>query len=277
MTLVVCEASKFGIAMAADSAITQTFHQSLKLTSGCPVPPNVMIGAQKLVPIRSINAAVAVWGFGAVGMPKQFNKPEVNIPIDQFLIDFSNTVSDKETLEDVGNRLAVLIEERLSDKDHGGIHICGYARENGIEFPALYHIHSRPLQLHRDYPFQEGWTVSKWLEILQNLKDDAFFQICNGAYEPYKHLNAHLYTMMQSLKTEYNFVCPELTRFSSPLEARGRFLKLSVEIICEFYSMSNRIESIARPVSWITISPEGIQHFEPSSFAGETLKRDYDI
>ena len=82
MTLVISEVSKFGIVMAADSAITQTFCQSWTLSSGKQVPPTVRTGAQKIVPIRAIDATIAVWGFGTVGTP---NHLDARIPVDQFL------------------------------------------------------------------------------------------------------------------------------------------------------------------------------------------------
>jgi hypothetical protein len=60
MTLVVSEVTKFGIAMAADSAITESYPSHWTLTSGSPAPPTVRLGAQKIIPIYAKNAAIAV-------------------------------------------------------------------------------------------------------------------------------------------------------------------------------------------------------------------------
>jgi len=111
------------------------------------------------------------------------------IPIDQFLIDFSRTVDSKDSLEDVGNRLADLVNQRISNIEPGGFHLCGYCQENGIKFPALYHIHSRPLTLHRDFPFELKLTVESWLEKLQNFRDDESYHIRNGEYDTYSYFS----------------------------------------------------------------------------------------
>jgi hypothetical protein len=53
MTLVMTEVSSYGVAMAADSAVTF---------------PNgrVYVGAQKLLPVPQINAGLSLWGRGSV-------------------------------------------------------------------------------------------------------------------------------------------------------------------------------------------------------------------
>jgi hypothetical protein len=53
MTLVLTEVSNFGVAMAADSAIT--FPED-----------RVYVGAQKLLPVYQINAGLSIWGRGDV-------------------------------------------------------------------------------------------------------------------------------------------------------------------------------------------------------------------
>ena len=53
MTLVMTEVSTYGVAMAADSAIT--------LPDG-----RVYIGAQKLLPVPILNAGLSIWGRGSV-------------------------------------------------------------------------------------------------------------------------------------------------------------------------------------------------------------------
>lgn len=53
MSLVLTELSNHGVAMAADAAVT------------CP-SGRVFVGAQKLLPVRILNAGVSVWGLGRV-------------------------------------------------------------------------------------------------------------------------------------------------------------------------------------------------------------------
>ena len=265
MTLVVSEVSKFGIAMAADSAITEQFPPSWVLSSGNSVPPTVRTGSQKIIPIKSINAAISVWGFGRVGTP---NDKDAQVPIDRFLLDFAAPVGNGESLEEIGNRLANTVNDRIRIGEvRGGFHLAGYTWEGEKRFPALYHIHTghRPegpheqLKLYRDFPFGSGRSVDQWLNELESTT----FWIRNGLYDTYSYFQSYLNDLMNRLQKETNFICPDHSRFPTPLEARGRFLRLQIQTICEFYRLSNRLETIAMPISWITISPVGIEYFEP--------------
>jgi hypothetical protein len=265
MTLIVSEVSKFGIAMAADSAITERYPPSWVLTSGVLAPPTVRTGAQKLILINVIDAAISVWGFGAVGT---LNDPDARIPIDHFLLDFANSVVEDQSLEGVGNRLADLVNSRIRVGEiRGGFHLAGYTQEGGRRFPALYHIHTghnlegpqESLKLYRDYPFGIGLNVDQWLRKLET----NIYWLRNGLYDTYAYFSKYLNELMVRLEKETKFICPDYSQFPTKLEARGRFLKLQIQIICEFYRLSNRLETIAMPISWVTISPEGIEHFEP--------------
>ncbi len=265
MTLVVSEVSKYGIAMAADSAITEVYPSSYELFSGRQTPPTVRIGAQKIIPIAKLNSAISVWGIGSVGTP---DNPEAQIPVDRFLVDFVELVDENESLEDIGNRLANTINSRIRVGEiRGGFHLAGFSKQGDILFPALYHIHTgpnpngphEPMRLHLDYPFRSGRSVPQWIQELETTT----FWLRNGLFDTYAYFSDYLNRLMERLKRETNFICPDYERFSSPLEARGRFLKLQIQTICEFYRLSNRLETIAMPISWITISEEGIQNFEP--------------
>ncbi len=265
MTLIVSEVSRFGIAMAADSAITEVYPQNSMLPSGARTPPTVRVGAQKIIPIHSIDAAISVWGFGTVGAG---GRPDAMIPIDRYLEDFAKTVKPNSSLEEVGSQLAAMTNDRISvGQIRGGFHLGGYTVQDGERFPALYHIHTGhkaegphgPLTLHRDYPFESRRDVDKWL---RELKSTTFW-LRNGAIDAYVAFQTHLNDLMNHLRKEADFDCPYHSRFSSALEARGQFLRLQIQTICEFYRLSNRLETIAMPISWITISEKGIKHFEP--------------
>ena len=110
MTLVVSEVSKFGIAMAADSAITTRYHSTFLLQSGKPAPPTVRTGAQEIVPISAINAVISVWGLGTIGTPVD---QDVKIPIDKFLSDFAESVNPRDELDEVGEKLAKVVNARI--------------------------------------------------------------------------------------------------------------------------------------------------------------------
>jgi hypothetical protein len=265
MTLVVSEVSKFGIAMAADSAITTRYPSTFLLQSGKPAPPTVRTGAQKIVPIRAINAAISVWGFGTIGTTVD---QDAKIPIDKFLSDFAESINPRDELDEVGEKLAKVVNARIRIGEvRGGFHLAGYTQEAGVRFPALFHIHTghnpegphEELRLYRDFPFDSGRNVQKWLEDLKSWT----FWLRNGSYDVYASFSENLNNLMSNLEKHSNFICPDHSKFSTPLEARGRYLKLQIQTICEFYRLSNKLETIAMPVSWITISSDRIEHFDP--------------
>ncbi len=273
MTLILSQVSKDGIAMAADCAVTERFppEWDWTLASGAMVPDTIRTGAQKLVPIDAIDAAVSVWGCGTVGT---LDCPNAWVPIDKFLRDFAeNMVSDGESLEEVGTRLACLVNKRMGDnRDPMGFHLAGYVEQKGRRFPALYHIHRghrdelpEPLKLYRDWPFESMTKTGKSLdEALAYIDGGGFVWLRNGDFKVYAVFAEYLNCLMNRLQKEMDFICPHYKerRFRDELEARGRYLKVQIETICEFYRLSNRDETIAKPVSWLTISPCGIQDCE---------------
>lgn len=265
MTLIVSEVSKYGIAMAADSAITEEYPSTWILDSGISTPPTVRTGVQKLIPIKAINAAVAVWGFGALGTRGNL---DARIPMDSFLSDFVDSINKGTSVEEVGNILAATVNERIKiGRVRGGFHIAGFEETGGKRFPVVYHIHTghningphEALRLYRDFPYGHVSSVEEWVKKLETIT----YWLRNGAFDTYAYFSDHLNKLMGQLYVDKGFVCPDPSRFNTALEARGRFLRLQVQTICEFYRLSNRLEIIAMPVSWLTISPEGIEHFEP--------------
>ncbi|GBE17410.1 hypothetical protein BMS3Abin15_01255 [bacterium BMS3Abin15] len=267
MTLVVCEASKHGIVMVGDSAITESYPSDWKLHSGSSINPTVRTGAQKIIPIWKINAGLSVWGFGTVGIEANLN---ATVPIDKYLEDFAHSINQNETLEDVGNKLADEVNKRIEvGKVRGGFHLVGYKRENNKMFPCLYHVHTghepngphEKLELHKDFPYNiPNYPFDTALEAINN---GSKFYLRNGNYETFAYFQRYLTNLMDRLEKERNFICPDESKFKTPLEARALFLKLQVQTICEFYRLSDKLETIAMPISWLSISPKGIEKFEP--------------
>jgi hypothetical protein len=274
MTLIISEVSRFGIVMVADSAVTEEYPESWTLNSGVPAPPTVRTGAQKIIPVGAISAAIGVWGFGTIGTP---NNPCAMIPIDVFLQDFADSIGQGTSIEEVGNELADIVNDRIVvGTARGGFHLAGYIQGGDMQFPALYHIHTGhraspphdPLRLYRDYPFgmysnqglslEDTEAIDRWVRDLQT----GVFTLRNGAYDVYAYFSPYLHNLVERMRREINFVCPDYRGFQSELEARCAFLKLQVKTICEFYRMSNRLNVIAMPISCIAISPEGMR-FEP--------------
>lgn len=122
MTLVLTEVSSFGVAMAADSAVT--------FPSG-----RVYVGAQKLLRVPQLNAGLSMWGLGEIN----------SIATDEWIQSFiDGDIQSGIRLWDMANRLAVKLNKEFGNviSERMGIHVGGYDEKNGIRGPAFYHVHN---------------------------------------------------------------------------------------------------------------------------------------
>jgi hypothetical protein len=264
MTLVISEVSMFGVAMAADSAITETLPGHVPMVSGAATPPVVRVGARKLLPVRQASAAISVWGFGAVGTPSD---PTPVVPIDAYLEDFITTIPTGLGLEAIATRLATETNLRIQvGAARGGFHVGGYIPTVNGPLPAVYTVHTgpaetgpqQPLSVYKDFPNPDNLSLSDYRHRLGS----EVYYVRNGDYRPYTKFAGALFALLQDLAQQDNFVIPAPNRFPDPLEGRGRLVRLQVQTVCDLYRLSNRLETIAQPVSWLTIGPEGIRSVE---------------
>jgi len=259
MTLVMTEVSSYGVAMAADSAVT--------FSNG-----RVYIGAQKLLPVHIINAGLSIWGQGCV------KEKDADIWVQNFI---QNDVRNEMTLLN----MAKILADKLNNEFGGvignrmGIHVGGFDEKDGVRGPAFYHIHNgnfhykigngnidlvpgedppiREFRVHEDNPPQI-YTNNNYPIPTRN-GDFSIFAIL------YDQLNPILNNIQKS--AGFNFPSP------SNLESRGEFLRFWINITSELYRLSDfrkRVliqpaaagdASIGGPISVLTISPEGIQSF----------------
>jgi hypothetical protein len=128
MTLVLTELTQFGIAMAADSAVTYT----LTSTGHSFVKPNA---ARKLQAIPYLSAGVSCWGLGEVG----------GEPTDEWLADFICTHSSVPDLASFADALATSLQSQVgpspTKQSRLGFHLAGFEKYNGMPVPSFYHIH----------------------------------------------------------------------------------------------------------------------------------------
>ena len=106
MTLVMTEVSTYGVAMAADSAVT--------FPDG-----RVYVGAQKLLPVPQINAGLSIWGRGSV------NKSAADTWLQNFI---QNDVTNEMTLLNMAETLANRLNNEFGGpiSDRMGIHVGGF-------------------------------------------------------------------------------------------------------------------------------------------------------
>lgn len=262
MSLVLTEVSHFGVAIAADSAVT--------FPSG-----RVFVGLQKLLPVYKINAGLAFWGGGEVG------EIDTDVWIQNFI---DNEVEDGMRLWDMANKLAEKLNESFGRviSDRMGIHVGGYDSENGVRGPAFYHVHNghyhvvfgngqvreipdenppiREFRAHKDRPPR-----------LYNVNDEPPMTR-NGDFGIFSVLMENLLPLFRNLHQMAGFEFPQVR----DLATRGEYLRFLVNLIKEMYRLSNyRIRMVPEPsmggdafvggpVTVLTISDSGIESFYSS-------------
>lgn len=259
MTLVMTEVSTYGVAMAADSAVT--------FPDG-----RVYVGAQKLLPVPQINAGLSIWGRGSVN----------GTAADTWLQGFvQNDVTNGMSLLNMAETLVDKLNSEFGGpiNDRMGIHVGGFDEKDGVRGPTFYHIHNghfhfkfgngtinlvpgedppiRELRVHEDHPPQI-YTGN-----------DFPIPTRNGDFSIFAILYDQLNPILNNIQNSTGFRFP----FPSSLAARGEFLRFWINIARELYRLSNfRVRvlpqpatagdaGIGGPVSILTISPEGIQSF----------------
>ncbi len=256
MTLVLTEVSQFGVAMAADSAITFPFGR-------------VYIGAQKLLPVYQINAGLAIWGKGNV------NDVEADVWVQNFI---DNDVTSGMGLWEMANKLAEKLNEAFGEviSERMGIHVGGFDEKNGIHGPAFYHVHNghyRPGFRNGEYvvipdePIREFRAHDDRLPAIYEPND--FYLTRNGDFAVFAFLYDQITPLLKDIHKRTRLIFP----YPPSLAARGEHLRFWINTIKEIYRLSNRRErilpqpatagdaSIGGPVTVLTIAESGIEGF----------------
>lgn len=259
MTLVLTELSSFGVAMAADSAVTFP-------------PRRVYIGAQKLLPVYQLDAGLSIWGRGVIREKAA----------DEWLQDFiTSDVHEGMDMWEMANRLADKLNEAFGGvlSERMGVHVGGFDEKNGIRGPAFYHVHNGHYHIEfrngevievpeeqppvREFRAHEDRPPATYPEGGPN------YMTRNGDFSVF----ALLYAPVNQL---FNSITP-LTGLSFPhppsLASRGEYLRFWVNTIKEIYRLSSARRrvlpqpatagdaSIGGPVTVLTISERRIESF----------------
>ncbi len=139
MTLVLTEITDLGIAMSADSAVTE-----VASIGGTPYR-RVLTGAVKLQPIPYLNAGISIWGEAIVPAGT------ARIPADMWLHDFVRRHSAVGSLEEFAKQLEAELRrsfgKRPGDTARLGFHLVGYTPTVEGPLPDFWHIHDGPSQI----------------------------------------------------------------------------------------------------------------------------------
>jgi hypothetical protein len=251
MTLVLSSVSKFGVVMVGDSAITTT-HLNGTLPSGDPIPKYARFGAQKVKQVPNRPIGVSFWGMGRIG----------SIPTDIWLDDFfAHHVQAHHSLDEVCNILADQVNTAFGasgQNDVGGFHVGSIiSNPNEQPLPVLYHIHrghaGQPpgrFQLHKDFPFGQNFSVDQYR---RNLELGTAYSLRNGYHSAFAEVQERIFESIYALVAHHDIQIP----YPPELHSQERFSRLLVGLMCDLFAMSNRVASVGRPISSLTIDLNG--------------------
>jgi len=245
MTLILTELSSFGIAMAADSAVTFTSKTGRKY-----VIPNE---AKKLQVIPYLNAGISCWGLGSIN----------NLSTDQWLANFINSNTSINTLKIFANELAkqlnIHVPQNTSGSNGLGFHLAAFENYNGTLTPSFYHIHNVPstvlpgrgnsvnpniFNANHDFPPQ------KFQQLVRKGKN---YITRNGDYQLYANIFKSLENFFKKLQP-IGITIPS----SQNLLDRADYLVFQIRTMIEIYRLSNLVPGIGGGINYLTINPTGI-------------------
>jgi len=258
VTLVLTQVSKHGIAMAADSAVSDARGRAL-------------VGVQKLLPAYQVNGGLSVWGRGTVG----------DTPADEWLAVFiEREIAAGISLWQAGASLA----EKLNDAFGGviqqrmGVHVGGFEQVGAVRGPAFYHVHNGHYHVgivagkfqeipDEDPPIREFRCHPDHLMVRS--ADQLPRLIRNGDFWVFSLLSEQVSRLLDDVKGATGFDFP----YPADLATQGEYLRFWISTIKEIYRLSSaRVRvlpqpatagdaSIGGPVTVLTISEVGIESF----------------
>lgn len=240
MTLVITEISDFGIAMAADSALTKR----IVLPSGV-IMSQVLTGTQKLQYIPQLKAGISMWGFGSVRTGNGF------IPTDAWIIDFISRYDDIDTLERFAVALASELQLAVGEiQQPMGFHLAGYVDENGEKLPTIYHVRNC------DGPIDGQYVIHEFIPGLQFAPQrppvDDYYVLRNGDFGPYALLSAVVLRILPAIQQVNDITIPHPS-----LRGRISFHGAWINFISDLYASAGRNRTIGGKVSAMGMTPEG--------------------
>lgn len=247
MTLVLTELSSFGIAMAADSAVTHTNNQ----TGLVYAIPNT---AKKLQAVSHLQAGISCWGLGTIS----------GIPTDTWLSNFINSSTSFTSLHTLANELSRQLNAQVSLNTSGGnrlgFHLAGFEDYNGIPTPSFYHIHDGPSTVLQ----QRSITVNpNQFNANHDVPPQLFRQLSgaggvwitrNGSYRLY----AQIFNLLEGFFQQLQPLGVRIPNSQNLLD-RAEYLVFQIRTMSELYRLSNLVPGIGGGIHFLTINPSGIQ------------------
>ena len=239
MTLVITELSKYGIAMVADSAVTEV----LKLPSGRTIA-RVLTGVRKLQVIPYLGAGISVWGLGSILLEN------TQVPTDLWLNDFIERHSGTGSIDEFAKRLTEELRSAVGMKtDALGFHLAGYVEVNSKRLPTFYHVRNVEGDFVSSYSFHEFVPGH---DMPPREFDDEILTTRNGDYGPYALLVKAVENALPAIKTVKGLTIPH-----SSLQGRVAYLAAWVRFVSDLYASSGVPRTIGGDVAALGITPDG--------------------
>jgi hypothetical protein len=259
MTLILTEISDFGIAMAADSAVTIPVinaHGDHQL--------RVLTGVKKLQVIEKLNAGISIWGLAELTI-----EHGQKIDTDIWLRDFIQ--SERPNYNSL-SEFAILLQNRIRNYVNPidpiqrplgniGFHLAGFVEHEGHQAPTFYHIHngvSKALEARGTHI--DPTIVNANHDLPPNIAQERLAQnqiylTRNGDFSIYAALFNHIVQFLASLSEYGGITIPQ----SRNLSERAEWLRFQIRTMSELYRLSNlRLPTIGGKIDTLLITSDGI-------------------
>lgn len=272
MTLIITELSRFGIAMAADTAETVSSMSVRGL-----IEDRAFFGLTKLLPIQKLQAGISYWGWAK--MPPSSDS---GVWMDWWLRVFlAENISNYNAISDLAGLLQKELRKRvppLSDAElelmpygDGGIHLAGFADEEGEKVPCFWHIHNGVSQGLPEKKLDPHIVNANYdcapSKFLQVQKMGATYVTTNGDIEAWaRFFKKYFKEYLDELRKEMKIVIPLPT-----IDFRAEYWRAQIRFISEVYAMGgirkkDTIHQMARniggEVTTLTITENGIHNYQ---------------
>lgn len=242
MTLIITELTSFGIAMAADTAITQVSNTTGKYS----ISPR---SASKLQAIPYLKAGISCWGLGTIS----------SMGTDLWIQQFISKQNHLTTLADFASELAKELNSvnisRNVGKNNLGFHLAGFEQVGGKSAASFYHVHDGPSQVvpsanPSNFNANHDCPPANYITLISQ---GGYYVTRNGDYVLYATLDHLVQNFFQNLRP-VGIVFPN----STTLLDRAEYLIFWVRTMSEIYRLSNLHPGIGGRIDFMTISANGI-------------------
>ena len=264
MTLILTELSPFGIAMAADTALTQ----DVRKPDGT-IGDKVYYGAHKLFTVPKLKAGIAYWGWGEIPQPgagwSDKNRPLTELWLPHFLeenLEHYNSISDlAQLLENELRKRIPEIDVGEYPEGDGGIHLAGYEAIGDHFLPTFWHIHNGKskalpdkkinpaiVNANNDISPEKGRYLAerKGIAIIRNGDTKAYITLFELLFKPRSPFSE----ILRSIGLTFPY--------AESVTERAKLLKFQIQTVVGVYQFSKEGKGIGVPITTLTINPERI-------------------